>query len=329
LRHSTRTDNFTMGDIPISDHSPLNIILILSTLVTFIITAIFNALAGSGAALGSIFLSSVGNISDVYQMDITPAGFTFSIWSVIYLWIAFSLLFFIITIFIKTDFGRLYMNPQILTPAVTATLNINFILNLAWIFVWDRTIEDKNLIILAAVILPIIAITNMMVIAFMTGNIAKHCHEFQRGSPLFWWGMLYRFVVNGLAIYTTWTTIASLINIGTALVYVGGVSNKDASLAMLSLLVIIHCTWFALENFVFDKYVRFILTQYLVVIWAINGVRAKKMDDENVPQEIKDFVLAILIIAAITFVVRVAIVIYRYVKKPMNKMSTVTGLSTK
>ena len=63
-----------MGDIPISDHSPLNIILILSTLVTFIITAIFNALAGSGAALGSIFLSSVGNISDVYQMDITPAG---------------------------------------------------------------------------------------------------------------------------------------------------------------------------------------------------------------------------------------------------------------
>ena len=70
---------------------------------------------------------------------------------------------------------------------------------------------------------------------------------------------------------------------------------------------------------------RFILTQYLVVIWAINGVRAKKMDDENVPQEIKDFVLAILIIAAITFVVRVAIVIYRYVKKPMNKMSTVTG----
>jgi len=139
----------------------------------------------------------------------------------------------------------------------------------------------------------------------------------------------YRFVVNGLAIYTTWTTIASLINIGTALVYVGGVSNKDASLAMLSLLVIIHCTWFVLENFVFDKYVRFILTQYLVVIWAINGVRAKKMDDENVPQEIKDFVLAILIIAAITFVVRVAIVIYRYVKKPMNKMSTVTGLSTK
>ena len=70
---------------------------------------------------------------------------------------------------------------------------------------------------------------------------------------------------------------------------------------------------------------RFILTQYLVVIWAINGVRAKKMDDENVPQEIKDFVLAILIIAVITFVVRVAIVIYRYVKKPMNKMSTVTG----
>jgi len=326
LKHSTRTDIIIMGDIPISDHSPLNIALILSTLITFIITAIFNALGGSGAGVGSIFISTVGNISDVYQLDITPAGFTFSIWSVIYLWIAFSLLFFIITIFIKTDFGRLYMNPQILTPSVTATLSINFILNLAWIFVWDRSFENVNLIILAAVILPTIAITNMLVIAFMTRNISKHCHEFQRGSPLFWWGMLYRFVVNGLAIYTTWTTIASLINLATALVYVGGVSNRDASLASLSLLVIIHCTWFVLENFVFDKYVRFILTQYLVVIWAVNGIRAKKMADENVPQEIKDFVLAILVIAVITFLVRLGIVIYRYVKKPMNKMSTVTEL---
>ena len=33
-------------------------------------------------------------------------GFTFSIWSLIYLWLALSLLYFVVTIFIKTDFGR-------------------------------------------------------------------------------------------------------------------------------------------------------------------------------------------------------------------------------
>ena len=94
------------GDIPPPPHSPLNITLILMTVATFILTAIFNALAGSGAGVGSIFESTVGNISDKYDLYITPAGFTFSIWSVIYLWIALMLLFFIISIFVKTDFGR-------------------------------------------------------------------------------------------------------------------------------------------------------------------------------------------------------------------------------
>ena len=88
------------------DHSPLNIALIVSNVVTFIITAAFNAVAGSGSGVGSLFQSTVGDISDKYQLYITPAGFTFSIWSIIYLWIAFSLLFFVVTIFIRTDFGR-------------------------------------------------------------------------------------------------------------------------------------------------------------------------------------------------------------------------------
>ena len=62
---------------------------------------------------------------------------------------------------------------------------------------------------------------------------------------------------------------------------------------------------------------RFVLTPYLVIIWAVNAIRAKKMNDPDVPQEIKDFVLAILIIASLTFVVRIVLVIYRQVKKPL------------
>ena len=53
------------------------------------------------------------------------------------------------------------------------------------------------------------------------------------------------------------------------------------------------------------------------------------MDDPNVPQDVKNYVLAILVIAVITFVVRLVIVIYRGVKKPLTKMSTVSDFSTK
>ena len=231
------------GDIPAPDHSPLNIGLILSCVATFILTAAFNAVAGSGVGVGSVFYSTVGDISDKYQLYITPAGeiyskvrhydqstgfagVTFAIWTLIYLWLALSLLFFVVTIFIKTEFGRLYLSPHILTPTVTATLSLNFILNLAWIFVWDTSYVNENLTILACFVLIFIAITNVLVILFMCKNLGKHSHEFQRGGRLFWWGALYRFVLNGLAIYTVWTVIASLINIATALVYAGGVGSS-------------------------------------------------------------------------------------------------------
>ena len=65
-----------------------------------------------------------------------------------------------------------------------------------------------------------------------------------------------------------------------------------------------------------------------MVIWAVNGVRAKKMNDSAVPQDIKDFIIAILVIAVLTFIVRLALVIYKCIRKPLNKMSTVTDIST-
>ena len=78
---------------------------------------------------------------------------------------------------------------------------------------------------------------------------------------------------------------------------------------------------------------RYILTQYLVVIWAANGIRSeimtKKKDGQDVPKNIENFVLAILVIAIITFIVRIGIVIYRVIKKPLAKMTTVSNLSTK
>jgi len=276
-----------------------------------------------------VFYSTVGDISDKYELYITPAGFTFSIWSIIYLWLSVSLLALVISIFAKTKDGRVYLNPEVASPSVTATLSLNFILNLAWIFIWDRSFETTGLTILASITLFLIAISNILVMFFMAKNIGDNIEDFTRGAPLFWWGVVYRVILNGLGIYTTWTVIASLVNLTTALVYAGEVDQRGACLAALSLLVIFHCTWFVIENFVVDFYARYILTPYLVVIWASNGIRAKKMDDPDVPQDVKNYVLAILVIAVITFVVRLVIVIYRGVKKPLTKMSTVSDFSTK
>ena len=101
----------------------------------------------------------------------------------------------------------------------------------------------------------------------------------------------------------------------------------------LTLLVAAHVTYFIFENFVFEKslryatvifaklfqnyifIIRWVLTPYLVVIWASSAVYDKKHDDPSVPKGIIDFTLAIIIIACITFVVRIVLVAFRSLKK--------------
>ena len=81
--------------------------------------------------------------------------------------------------------------------------------------------------------------------------------------------------MNSYCLYTTWTVIASLINLNQAIIYVptkmvqivdnGWVPedveqwldlSKTAAYLGLSLLVVIHVTYFILENFVFESLCR-------------------------------------------------------------------------
>ena len=100
---------------------------ILAILISFVIMIFFNALAGSGQS--DIFVSTVGNLSDKYDLDITPSGFTFLIWSVIYIWLGLTIVLQCVSIKIC---------PQIGTSWYCYFLVTNFLYNTAWIFTWDR-----------------------------------------------------------------------------------------------------------------------------------------------------------------------------------------------
>ena len=43
----------------------------------------------------------------------------------------------------------------------------------------------------------------------------------------------------------------------------------------------------------------------------------KKMEDPAVPQDIKDYILSILILSSLTLVVRLALVAYRMIRQPL------------
>lgn len=53
--------------------------------ITFVVMVVFNALGGSGYE--ALFNQNTGQVSANYTVYITPAGFTFSIWSIIYIFL--------------------------------------------------------------------------------------------------------------------------------------------------------------------------------------------------------------------------------------------------
>ena len=85
-----------------------------------------------------VFTNSTSNISKGNEVNITPAGWTFSTWGVIYTWQTLWLIFNVYLIFKRYETSRLYRDPPVLTPLFHIFIFLNFALNIVWLFVWDR-----------------------------------------------------------------------------------------------------------------------------------------------------------------------------------------------
>ena len=69
--------------------------------------------------------------------------------------------------------------------------------------------------------------------------------------------------MNGQGVYTTWTVIASLINLSVCLKYVANLEMETVSTIALSTLLAHIIVFFILENTILDNYIRFLMTPYL------------------------------------------------------------------
>lgn len=117
-------------------HNIINILFIAFNAVFFVVLAFINASASSPDI--GIFSQPTGNISNRHPTDITPAGWTFSTWGIIYTWQALWILYSIVSIFLRTDYGRLYLEPPVFTIFFFIFIFINYAFNISWLFIWDK-----------------------------------------------------------------------------------------------------------------------------------------------------------------------------------------------
>ncbi|OXB62611.1 hypothetical protein ASZ78_011240, partial [Callipepla squamata] len=297
----------------------LKIFLMLLSLATFTVMVILNAGNATGLFKG-LFRTTPGNISDKYSTDFTPSGWTFLIWNVIYAWQLAWLLYALSGICrryspcpchrwwrVKPPFcsslnelGCVYMKPDLLPIPFYMAWILNNGFNVGWLFLWDREYLLPALLLLAA-----LTFTTGVALFISHRALSIHSTWFLKGHQADLW--LTRILVqNGLALYATWTTIATLLNFAVVLIYKWDVSNETATTASLSILTLMLVMWFCQENFFLDKYARYNLTIYPVVIIALTGSMCKDFSASS-PTTNGVFIVVLLALTCFIFAVRLGV----------------------
>ncbi len=141
------------------------------------------------SATGKFGGTSVDKISDKYQTLITPAGFAFTIWSLIYL----GLLVFSIYQAVGNNLPRF--------RSIRSLYILSCALNCAWIFVWGQERIAISFGIIVALFL----------VLFLINNRVKHPKTYGE-----YWSVKAPF-----GLYFGWVTAASLVNLAVLFTSVG------------------------------------------------------------------------------------------------------------
>ncbi|CAL8294211.1 unnamed protein product [Lota lota] len=289
------------------EHQVSLVMAIVSSVLLLVITLVVNGLAAPGIYP---FLGTTANISGEYDTEITPAGWTFAIWAVIYMWLIGMFIYIVSGCCRKNAYGYVYCSPPVLSHGFFMAWCLNMCFNSAWLFLWDR-----KLMIVAAVFLLLIAVTNYIMISFACRGLHVYGAWLSKYHRVDLW--LHRVCVqNGLALYATWTTIATLVNLTVVLDYDAKMLPEDAAAVTLSVLTLVLFAWCVLENSVLEKHVRYIITVYPVVIWALSGNVSSNFD-AAAPSQSGVFLVVLLALSCVLFAVKLGLVTSRHIKHPL------------
>lgn len=193
---------------------------------------------------------NTGEISAFYPNYFVPAGFTFSIWGVIYL---FFLNYSIAHTYfsIKKEKNPLFIKwMDEINPWYWATC----ILNILWILSWHYLHIHTSVVIMLAFLFVLIQI-------FIINSSYKN--QFSKTNCFF--------LLTPFNIYIGWISVATIANISALLVYVNwgglGIDPQLWALIMIAIAILL-AFWFS--------YFNKIITAPIVIAWALWGIMHAK-----------------------------------------------------
>uniref|UniRef100_A0A7C4M0L6 Tryptophan-rich sensory protein n=1 Tax=candidate division CPR3 bacterium TaxID=2268181 RepID=A0A7C4M0L6_UNCC3 len=212
--------------------------------VVYIAMITVNFLAGSSM----INNRSTGDISDAYQNLFAPAGITFSIWGLIYLLLAGYVVYQFVLIGKKVDKKKEETMQKVNLLFIATSLA-----NIAWIFAWHYDVIWLSIILMLALLVLLIKITDIL-----------------RGEKMTKQEKV--FISTPFSIYFGWITVATIANTTVFLLSLGWNGSGIAEYIWASIIILVGAL-IGILRMNKDKNIAY----GLVLIWAYLGILLKHL----------------------------------------------------
>jgi hypothetical protein len=216
-------------------------------ILAYVLTVLVNGLAGSTTIIGG---KNTAQISDAYPTLITPAGYVFAIWGIIYVLLGVFVVFQALPSQKDKDYQK----------KIDWLFVLSSLFNVVWLFLWQSEYLGWSVVVMFLLLASLIMV-------YLRLNIGKSAVSLREKLA----------VHMPFSVYLGWITIASIANVAAALVSVNwdgfGISPETwAALIVIVALVITLLVVAARRDVAYG----------LVIIWALVGIAVKQSGNQNI-----------------------------------------------
>ena len=237
-----------------------------ANIIFFGLTVVVNSLAGGTTLIGGQVTAAV---SDANPTLITPAGYVFSIWGVIYMLLGV----FVVYQALPSQQGKEYQSK------IGWLFVLSSLINIGWLYLWQFEYLSLSVVLMFLLLATLISI-------YMRLRIGKSAVSLRERLA----------VQLPFSVYLGWITIASIANVAATLVSIGwdgfGISPETWAILVVAVALIIT---------ILMLFTRKDVAYSLVIIWALVGIGIKQSGNQTIVMlaEISAAIVAIALISTI------------------------------
>ena len=237
-----------------------------ANIIFFGLTVVVNSLAGGTTLIGGQVTAAV---SDANPTLITPAGYVFSIWGVIYMLLGV----FVVYQALPSQQGKEYQSK------IGWLFVLSSLINIGWLFLWQFEYLSLSVVLMFLLLATLISI-------YLRLGVGKSAVSLRERLA----------VQLPFSVYLGWITIASIANVAATLVSIGwdgfGISPETWAILVVAVALIIT---------ILMLFTRKDVAYSLVIIWALVGIGVKQSGNQTIVMlaEISAAIVAVALISTI------------------------------